>query len=563
MKPSEVQNVLTRAVVPEHSAVFMEAMSGGKAFLVGSYLFVAAEDWLVAVGYPLSGDEPSPEFEEALAEALRETRATRCWAVSPRLPARLQPHCTARDHYYTLAVDTTVPGRLQRQAARAAASLTVAEGTVFTSAHRQLWVEFLARVPLPPNVQELFARTEQVLSQAPGVVFLDAWDEQHQLAACLLLDMAPGRFVSYLIGAHSRLHYTAHASDLLFLEMLRLAQREHKEFVHLGLGVNDGIRRFKTKWGGIPAISYEVAAWEERTGVRGDMTELMRALRSMSSESMTKREFLASLPRQRRFAMLWELEKHDRHSWIGGTAHFFSCSFEYSFRELFERVDTVLFEGPLDQVSLDRVEEVGRTPADGSQRLIDVLTEEEVRRLERVVCGPQGFWARLLGFSASNPPEVRPLLAETRPWMAFFSLWTSFLARHDWHYSVDLEAWRLSREMGKMVRGMETIDEQLETLESISVQRIVTFLRQCHHWRRYLKRNERAYLRGDVERMMGTSVEFPTRTELVINRRDARFLERMQPFLEAGRCAVLVGSAHLLNLRPMLAQAGFAVRKSR
>jgi len=114
-----------------------------------------------------------------------------------------------------------------------------------------------------------------------------------------------------------------------------------------------------------------------------------------------------------------------------------------------------------------------------------------------------------------------------------------------------------------MVRGMETIDEQLETLESISVQRIVTFLRQCQHWRRYLKRNERAYLRGDVERMMGTSVEFPTRTELVINRRDARFLERMQPFLEAGRCAVLVGSAHLLNLRPMLAQAGFAVRKSR
>jgi len=40
-----------------------------------------------------------------------------------------------------------------------------------------------------------------------------------------------------------------------------------------------------------------------------------------------------------------------------------------------------------------------------------------------------------------------------------------------------------------MVLGMETIDEQLETLESISVQRIVTFLRQCQHWRRYLKRN--------------------------------------------------------------------------
>ena len=88
---------------------------------------------------------------------------------------------------------------------------------------------------------------------------------------------------------------------------------------------------------------------------------------------------------------------------------------------------------------------------------------------------------------------------------------------------------------------METIAEQIETLESIPISRIVNFFRHCRHWHGYLKRNERAYLRGDLERMMGTSIEFPTRTEWVINRRDAVFLERMRPFLERGRCAVLVG----------------------
>ena len=119
---------------------------------------------------------------------------------------------------------------------------------------------------------------------------------------------------------------------------------------------------------------------------------------------MSKQQFLASLPPQRRFAMLWEIEKDERRSWIGGTAHFFCYSFEYSFRELFERVDTVLFEGPLDQASLDQVAEVGRSPAAGSPRLIDALTEEEIRRLERVVCGPQGFWARLLGFNSQRRP---------------------------------------------------------------------------------------------------------------------------------------------------------------
>jgi hypothetical protein len=52
--------------------------------------------------------------------------------------------------------------------------------------------------------------------------------------------------------------------------------------------------------------------------------------------------------------MLWEIEKNGRTSWIGGTAHFFCYSFENSLRRLFDKVDTVVFEGPLDQESLTR-----------------------------------------------------------------------------------------------------------------------------------------------------------------------------------------------------------------
>ena len=147
--------------------------------------------------------------------------------------------------------------------------------------------------------------------------------------------------------------------------------------------------------------------------------------------------------------------------------------------------------------------------------------------------------------------------------MAFFSLWTSFLGRHGWDQSVDLEAWRLAHEMGKTVRTMETIAEQLETLDSIPIPRIINFFRQCRQWPRYIQRNAKAYLKGDIDAMSGTTTEFPTRTELVIGRRDANFFAGMQPFVEQGRCAVLVGTAHLVNLRRMLTDAGFTVRKAR
>jgi uncharacterized protein YbaP (TraB family) len=563
LNPSDLDTVLKGATVPEHSVLFMKAMSGGDPFVLGPYLFFAAEDWLIAVGYPLSGEPGATGFDQALAEAVRRSGARTCWAIGPTLPDRLKAHCQDKDHYYVLPADAKAPPRLERLADNALGLLRVEEGKTFTAAHRRLWAEFAGRVALPSNVRELFAGTEAVIRKAPGTVLLNAWHPQGHLAACLLLDTAPRTFLTYVIGAHSRTHYTPYASDLLFREMIRMAGRLGKEFIHLGLGVNEGIRRFKTKWGGAPALPYVMASWEEKQTARSGVNEIMRALASSSGVSMSKREFLDSLPRQRRFAMLWEIEKEDRRSWIGGTAHFFCYSFESSFRKLFERVDTVVFEGPLDQASLDQVSEVGRNPEPGCTHLINLLTEEDLRRLERAVIGPRGFWARVLGFQRPDPPDVRYFLAETRHWMAFFSLWTSYLKRHGWDQSVDLEAWNLAHDMGKKVVGMETIAEQIETLESIPLSRIVRFFRLCDRWDGYIRRNERAYLKGDLKGMMGTSTEFPTRTEQVIHGRDALFLERMKPFLEPGRCAVFVGTAHLLNLLPMLEGAGFRIRRSR
>jgi uncharacterized protein YbaP (TraB family) len=563
LTPADINAVLDKATVPEHSVAFMRAMSGGEPFLAGDHLFIGAEDWLVAVGYPLEGAYRPERFEAALAEALRRTRARECWAICPALPERLKTHRRDRDHYYLLAADAVPPPRLERLAERAAAALTVEQSIDFTAAHRRLWAEFMGRTALPPNVRELYARTAEVLPKAPGLSLLNAWDREGRLAACLLLDAAPRRFTSYLLGAHSREHPTAYASDLLFREMIRAARGGGKQFLHLGLGVNEGIRRFKTKWGGAPGPPYEMAQWQENQKMRTEVTSLMRQLAAMPREPLSKQQFMASLPPQRNFAMLWEIRKNGHSSWIGGTAHFFCYSFERSFRELFEKVDTVLFEGPLDPQSLDQVSAAGRAPAPESPRVLPELDDEEIRRLERVVCGPRGFWARFFGLEHKGAPDVRHLLAHTRHWMAFFSLWTGFLARQGWSQSVDLEAWHLAHDMGKTVRGLESIPEQIETLESIRLDRIVRFLRQCRQWKRYIRRNVRAYLKGDVDNMFGTSIEFPTRTELVIHRRDARFLERMRPFIEAGRCAVFVGSAHMINLRGMLAEAGFQVKRCR
>ncbi len=556
--------VLEQAVVPEHSVPFMEAVSGGTAFVEDDHLFLAADDWLTAVGYPLCGVYTHERFEAALSAALARTGAVRCWAAAPDLPPRLCGHCIERDVYYMLDAGAPPPARLRGPLRRAGELLRVEEGRTFTAQHRRLWAEFMGRTALRPMVRQLFARTEAALA-APGadLRLLNAWDREGRLAACLLLDFTPRRFCSYLIGAHSRTHYTPHASDLLFAAMSAAALREGRHRIHLGLGVNDGIRRFKHKWGGVPELPFRMARWEEQRAatvgsrvVDGFVNALLKAPADRS-----KRQILAELPEQRPFAMLWELEKNGRTSWIGGTAHFFCCSFSRSLARLFERADTVLFEGPLDRDSLAEVERLGRSPDPDAPRLIERLNETEIRRLERVVCGPTGLPARLLNIVHPNPADVRGLLGETRHWFAFFSLWTAFLERRGWRESVDLEAWNLALDMGRTVVGMESLDEQTASLEAVPLSRAEAFLRNCGTWSACARRNVRAYLAGDLEGMLGTSTEFPTRTEQIIGRRDARFLERMLPYVEQGRTVVFVGAAHMLNLRRMLAEEGFRIRK--
>ena len=563
-------DIMRQAVVPEHSAAFMTAMSGGSVLRCGAYVFYHADDWLMGIGYPLDGVYTDEAFAIALGEAQAASGATACWAIGPAMPPELTPHIRERDEFYVLPADALVPPRLRGVVSRARAALRIEEGREFTAAHRRLWAEFTRRVALKPAVRELFARTEAVL-RAPDadLRLLNAWDAEGRLAASLLLDYSPQAFCSYIIGAHSKEHYTPHAADALFAAMLEGARAAGKRYVHLGLGVNEGIRRFKRKWGGTVVQPYVLAEWglEVSRGKARDretreaVDTLMRSI--LNAPAMTKREFMASLPEQRPFAMLWELEKNGKISWIGGTAHFFCFSFERALRDLFEQVDTVILEGPLDVESLNEVDRIGKTPppADEVPRIGSLLTEAEIRRLERVVRGPEGPWARAFNMVHPNPADVRELLCTTRHWCAFFSLWTAFLERRGWRQSVDLEAWNLAHDMGKTVFGMESIPEQIASLELAPPARIVRFLRNCDQWEQYMQRNVRAYLAGDLDNMMGTSTEFPSRTEQIIDHRDQRFRERMRPFIEAGRTAVFVGAAHMLNLRHMLVEDGFTVRQ--
>lgn len=256
--------------------------------------------------------------------------------------------------------------------------------------------------------------------------------------------------------------------------------------------------------------------------------------------------------------MVWKASRGDKTAFFVGTAHFFPYSFRLSFEKLMAMVERVVFEGPLDPRSMARVAEAGRGYR-GS--VIDALSEAEVEDLYEVLF--PGRRLRRLQQLLKGPPrqELSRMVEGMKPWFAFFSLWSAFLRARGWTRSVDLEAHAIALELNKEVHYLETIEEQIEVLEALPEERILSFLREASRWPHYCENYLRYYLEGDVEGLKAASSLFPSRDQGVIEDRDERFLQRLGPFLDRGGVLVCVGAPHLVGMFKGLCSSGFRVER--
>ena len=264
---------------------------------------------------------------------------------------------------------------------------------------------------------------------------------------------------------------------------------------------------------------------------------------------------------QKELKMIWEVEKDCKSSYIVGTAHFFPYSFKASLHRCLQNARTVMFEGPLDQENMARVVNCG-FDQQSNYHIFDDLDRKTIDRITHEItpkCRDKDtfFIFNLRKFSMENP--VYELVKGMKTWLAFFTIWSNYLQKNGWKYSVDLEGYNMAVQLGKKIVFLETIEEQINVLESISRDRIIDFLRQVDHWPKLAREYAASYLAGDLEKLRSKGPRFPSRHRSVIDRRDQIFFERLREYLKQGDVVALVGAPHVSGMSKLLRKDGYKI----
>ena len=268
---SEIAHIYRHAYIPEHLPHYTEAIASTEAHLLGEFVCYTRARHLIFVAYPLAdGDDDRHRTYESACTRFQPSTVT---VIAPDIPPDIDPDGSAeRDAYYKVDLPLTEidpdVGYMLRRAAR---EIEICTGS-FQKEHRRVIKEFLKGHDVTPNHKELFTRLPAYLARAPRSFLLEA-RKKERLVAFSVVDLSAAEYAFYLFNFRSSNVHVPGASDLLLHEMIKLSEKAEKRFLNLGLGLHEGVRRFKQKWGGVPFLPYRSLIIDRHPTAWGSLAE--------------------------------------------------------------------------------------------------------------------------------------------------------------------------------------------------------------------------------------------------------------------------------------------------
>lgn len=262
LSKQELSRVYRHAYLPEHLPHYVEPFSSAKAHLIDDHLCYRRKDHLLFIAYPIGSD--AGDSKQAYLAACEHFRPETTAVIAPDIlelggNVDMQP----ADHYYRLKLPLSdIDSGVAYMIRRAEKELSVGIGN-FGREHRKLIKNFISKHKLSPEQKYIFRHIHHYLKDCHSARVLEARIKEppgarkkEKLAAFTIVDLGSADYAFYLFSFRSTKIQVPGAADLLLRELIAVAETAGKKMVNLGLGINDGIRYFKEKWGGSPFCVY-------------------------------------------------------------------------------------------------------------------------------------------------------------------------------------------------------------------------------------------------------------------------------------------------------------------
>ena len=262
--PDRLARVSAEAVVPEQLVSYVRAVSGSKPAMIGSCVGYQSEGSIVLVGYPLHDPKDEGAMADAIEEALHMPDLRRLTVIGPVRPpqAPIETEVT-EDSYFVLPLPPPAPGqKLRNLLKRAGRELTLHRELRLGEDHLALVQGYLNERTLAPGTRHIFRQLPLYLEASAGSMVFSARLADGRLAAFAVGEFGSLSTAFFLFCFRDSELAPPGSADLALSGLLEEARQRGQSRMNLGLGVSEGIRFFKRKWGAEPFLPYVEVTWK-------------------------------------------------------------------------------------------------------------------------------------------------------------------------------------------------------------------------------------------------------------------------------------------------------------
>ena len=215
------------------------------------------------IGYPLDDPFDLRAVDHALALALETQGLQNISVIGPVRPEKTPLEAVIRkDNFFGLPLPAPPRPKLVSLLRRAARELSLVHGRSLEKDHLALVDYYLKKRDFKAGTRQIFANLAGYIEASKTSLVISARHADGRLAAFGVGEYASKHTAMFMFCFRDPEKAPPGSADLALSGLIEEAQKRGHIRMNLGLGINDGIRFFKRKWGAKPFLPCIEVSWE-------------------------------------------------------------------------------------------------------------------------------------------------------------------------------------------------------------------------------------------------------------------------------------------------------------